>query len=349
MDFFHGPSPSGPRIVVIGGGTGLSTMLRGLKHYSDDLTAVVTMSDDGGGSGRLRSEIGMPPPGDVRNCILALSNTEAMMEKLLLYRFTEGSLAGQNMGNLFLAALCGICGSFEQAVSSMSEILAVKGRVLPVTSSDIALEAIFDNGAVVRGESRIFQSKKQLDCRIRRVRLVPERPAALPDVLESIRAAELIVLGPGSLYTSVIPNLLVDGVCQAILDSDALKVYVCNIMTQDGETEGYTASDHVRAIFDHSCPGLFSLCLVNSEPLPERLRAQYESEGAEPLHIDFAALSAMGIETVLAPLASNDTDFARHDPDRLARTLLRLHASRSVRLADGSRYVLETSSGRGEL
>ena len=335
---------SGPKIVVIGGGTGLSTMLRGLKKYNADLTAVVTMADDGGGSGRLRDEIGIPPPGDVRSCLLALANTESVLEKLLLYRFTDGSLAGQNMGNLFLAALCGICGSFEQAVTSMSEILAVKGRVLPVTASDVYLEATFENDAVVRGESHIFQFKKQQDCRIRSVRLLPEHPAALPAVLEAIRLADLIVLGPGSLYTSIIPNLLVDGVCQAIRDSSALRVYVCNIMTQDGETEGYTASDHVRAIFDHTCPDLFSLCLVNSAPLPLHLKKQYLAEGAEPLFVDFAALHEMGIETVSAPLAADDTDYARHDPDRLARALLQLHAERSIRLAGVDRYIIEKSS-----
>ncbi len=334
-------SSSGPRIVVIGGGTGLSTMLRGLKKYNTWPTAIVTMADDGGGSGRLRSEIGMPPPGDVRSCLVALSNTESTLEKLLLYRFTEGSLAGQNLGNLFLAALCGICGSFEAAVASMSEILAVQGRVLPVTASDVHLEATFENGTVVRGESNIFQFKKQQDCRIQSVRLLPEHPAPLPAVPEAIRNADLIVLGPGSLYTSIIPNLLVDGVCQALRESQALKIYVCNIMTQDGETEGYTASDHVKAIFDHAGSGLFSLCLLNSAPLPEPLQAQYRAEGAEPLRIDFSELNDMGVEAVLAPLVSNDSDFARHDPDLLARTLLQLHSERSIRLAGDMRYIVE--------
>ncbi len=334
-------SSSGPRIVVIGGGTGLSTMLRGLKKYDTWPTAIVTMADDGGGSGRLRSEIGMPPPGDVRSCLVALSNTESTLEKLLLYRFTEGSLAGQNLGNLFLAALCGICGSFEAAVASMSEILAVQGRVLPVTASDVHLEATFENGTVVRGESNIFKFKKQQDCRVQSVRLLPEHPAPLPAVPEAIRNADLIVLGPGSLYTSIIPNLLVDGVCQALRESRALKIYVCNIMTQDGETEGYTASDHVKAIFDHAGPGLFSLCLLNSAPLPENLQAQYRAEGAEPLRIDFSELNAMGVEAVLAPLVSNDSDFARHDPDLLARTLLQLHSERSIRLAGDRRYIVE--------
>ena len=229
----------GPRIVAIGGGTGLSTMLRGLKNYTRNLTAVVTVADDGGGSGMLRRDMGMPPPGDIRHCMESLANVEPIMQRLLTYRFTEGALAGQSFGNLILAALNGVTGSFEEAVSQMSQVLAITGRVIPVTSADVQLEAVFENGTRVVGESKIYDFKKQQDCRIHHVALIPERPRALPSALEAIREADLILLGPGSLYTSVIPNLLVEGVPEAIAQSDALKIYVCNIMTQDGETEGY--------------------------------------------------------------------------------------------------------------
>ena len=202
----------GPKIVALGGGTGLSTMLRGLKEYTKNITAIVTVTDDGGGSGVLRQDLGMPPPGDIRNCLLALANTEPVMGELLGYRFTEGILKGQSFGNLFLAALNEISPSFDVAVRRMSEVLAITGRVLPVTNENVVLEAEFENCAQVVGESKIFQCKKQQDCRIRRVRLQPRHPQALQESLEAIRAADLILLGPGSLYTSIIPNLLVDGI-----------------------------------------------------------------------------------------------------------------------------------------
>ena len=209
------PSPGqGPRIAAIGGGTGLGTMLRGLKEYTANLTAIVTVADDGGGSGVLRQELGMLPPGDIRNCMEALANAEPLMRELMHYRFQEGSLAGQSFGNLFLAALNGISPTFDQAVARMSQVLAVTGQVLPVTTADVQLEAELENGAHVVGESKIFYCKKREDCRIRRVRLLPENPPALPAALEAIREADLIVLGPGSLYTSIIPNLLVEVVAR---------------------------------------------------------------------------------------------------------------------------------------
>ncbi len=235
---YRGPSGKGPKIVAIGGGTGLSTMLRGLKRHTNNLTAIVTVADDGGGSGVLRQELGMLPPGDVRNCLEALANVEPVMGELLHYRFAEGSLKGQSFGNLFLAALNGISGSFDQAVSLMSQVLAITGRVLPVTTANVQLEAEFENGAKVLGESKIFYCKKREDCRIRRVRLLPQRPPALAPALEAISEADMIILGPGSLYTSIIPNLLVEGIARAVADADALKVYVANVMTQEGETEG---------------------------------------------------------------------------------------------------------------
>lgn len=340
---YRGPSGRGPRIAAIGGGTGLSTMLRGLKSYVRDLTAIVTVADDGGGSGVLRQELGMLPPGDIRNCLEALANVEPVMSELLHYRFTEGSLQGQSFGNLFLAALNGISGGhFDQAVRRMSQVLAITGTVLPVTTSDVRLEAEFENGARVLGESKIFYCKKREDCRIRRVRLLPERPPALPEALTAIREADMILLGPGSLYTSVIPNLLVEGVADAIAASSALKVYVANIMTQEGETEGCTCADHIRAIFQHAGEGLFSLCLVNSTPMPDGVIARYEREGAEPLHLDREACAHLGVELVSRPVALVRPDgLVRHDPEKLAAALLDLHAQRSVRIAGSGRYCAE--------
>ena len=326
----------GPRIAAIGGGHGLSNMLRGLKQYTENLSAIVTVADDGGGSGMLRQDLGMPPPGDIRNCMEALANTEPLMRELMQYRFTEGTLAGQSFGNLFLAALNGISPSFDEAVARMSEVLAITGRVLPVTTADVQLEAFFENGASVVGESKIFYCKKREDCRITRVRLLPEHPRALPEALAAIREADLLLLGPGSLYTSIIPNLLVDGIVEAIQASSALKIYVCNVMTQEGETEGYTVSDHIQAIFQHAAPGLFDLCLVNSSPIPREVAARYAAEGAEPLRCDLDQCAALGVEIVRRPVAAVVDGYVRHHDRALARELILLHAERSVRIAGSS-------------
>lgn len=332
------PREHGPRVTVIGGGHGLSTMLRGLKQYTENLTAIVTVADDGGGSGVLRQDLGMPPPGDIRNCMEALANTEPLMTELLHYRFKEGSLAGQSFGNLFLAAMNGISDSFDQAVSRMSEVLAITGRVLPVTTADVQLEAEFENGASVVGESKIFWCKKKEDCRIRRVRLIPEHPRALPEALAALREADMIVLGPGSLYTSIIPNLLVDGIVEAIQASDALKVYVCNVMTQEGETEGYSVGDHIAALFQHGAPGLFDLCLTNSSPIPKGVAARYAEEGAEPLICPPECTHIQGVEILRRPVATVERGgYVRHHPGHLARELILLHAERSVRIA-GDRF-----------
>ena len=332
----------GPKITAIGGGTGLSTMLRGLKKYTKNLTAVVTVADDGGGSGVLRRDIGMPPPGDIRHCMESLANVEPIMERLLTYRFQEGSLAGQSFGNLILAALNGVTGSFEEAVAQMSQVLAITGRILPVTSTDVQLEAVFENGARVVGESKISSFKKEQDCRIAHVALLPERPAALPAALQAIREADLILMGPGSLYTSVIPNLLVEGVVEAICRSEALKIYVCNIMTQEGETEGYTAADHVDALLSHGAPGLVDLCLANSAPVRPGLVEKYREEDAAPILVDRERIRAMGLELEEYPVASEGGDYARHDPDRLAAAVLDVYRRRAVRIFRGEqRYIIE--------
>ena len=318
-----------PRVVAIGGGTGLSTMLRGLKRYTTRITAIVTVADDGGGSGVLREELGMLPPGDVRNCICALANTEPTMEQLMTYRFTEGRLSGQSLGNLMLAALNDLSGSFKEAVQRMSDVLAITGRVLPVTNENVVLIAEFDDGSAVEGESKIYGVKHGTEKRIERVRLVPEQPEPVPEALDAIRQADLIVIGPGSLYTSIMPNLITKDVAKAVAESTAIKVYVLNVMTQDGETEGYTASDHVRALFDHSGERLFHLCLANSMPIPEALVEKYAAEGAEPVRLDHDEMYRLGVEIFHAPVAQVRRDLVRHDPDALARELMWIYRARA--------------------
>ncbi len=316
---------TGHGIVAIGGGTGLSTMLRGLKKHIDDITAIVAVSDDGGGSGVLRADLNMLPPGDIRNCIIALSNTEQLMSRLLSHRFREGVLDGQSFGNLFLAALNQVTGSFYQSVRYMSDVLAITGRVLPVTTEDVHIEAEFENGTIVRGESSINMQKKLLDSPIRHIRMIPEHPKALSDTISAITNAKLLIFGPGSLYTSVIPNLLVDGIVDAVRASHARKVYICNVMTQDGETENYTATDHIKALFDHSYDGLFDTCIANSAEISRELIKKYAAEGAEPMPINEADFKNMGIKLILKPLISENTPLARHDPARLAEVIMAVY------------------------
>ena len=316
-----------PKVVAIGGGTGLPTMPRGLKNPTKNLSAIVTVADDGGGSGMLRQDLGMPPPGDIRHCMEALANAEPVMQQLLTYRFPEGSgkLTGQSFGNLILAALNGISDSFDEAVSKMSQVLAITGRVLPVTNADVVLEATFENGTKVQGESKISDFKKAQDCRIESIRLLPEHPQALPEAIQAIGEADLILLGPGSLYTSVIPNLLVDGISQAVCASKAMKIYICNIMTQDGETEGMTASDHVKALLDHSGPGLVDICLCNSASVRPGLLERYKEEDSAPIVVDKEAIEALGVELVTRPLASETLNYARHSFARLSAAVMELY------------------------
>ena len=315
------PKKREPRIAAIGGGHGLSAMLRGLKRYTKHITAIVTVADDGGGSGMLREDLGMLPPGDIRNCIMALANTEPTMERLLNYRFTEGSLSGQSFGNLFLAAMNGISGSFDEAVQRMGEVLAITGSVLPVTNQNVYLEAEFDNGSRTLGESKIFYAKKINDCRIRQVRLVPEHPQALQDSIDAIRQADIIVIGPGSLYTSIIPNFLVDGISEAIRSSGAVREYILNIMTQDGETDGYTGEDHVRALLEHAGGGVIDVCIANNAPVPEKWLTPYRQEGVGPIEVDRAGIEALGVAVREFPLCRPGR-YIRHDADALSRAIL---------------------------
>jgi len=317
-----------PKIVAIGGGTGLSTMLRGLKAYTSNITAVVTMADDGGGSGVLREDLRMLPPGDIRNCILALADTEPIMEKLLQYRFEDGMLKGQCFGNLFLAAMNGISGNFEEAVQKMSDVLAVTGRVLPVSLYSLKLCAELENGLIIHGESKITRFLCQNSGRIKRVFLLPREAEPLQEVLDAIMDADIIVLGPGSLYTSIIPNLLVNGVTSAIRKSPALKAYVCNIMTQPGETDKYTAYDHLKAIERHSYKGIIDKCIINDSKIPEKLKDKYRSENSEIVQNDIDKILKEGIKVITGDYLKITNGLVRHDSEKLARTIIELTGSK---------------------
>jgi len=330
----------GLRVVAIGGGTGLSTVLKGLKRYSPhhgsifnsdlkkeeaviaELAAVVTVSDDGGSSGRLRKELNMLPPGDVRNCIVALSEDEALLSRLFQHRFLKGSgLEGHSFGNLFLAALTSITTDFSEAVRLSSEILLTRGHIYPSTTSHIELEALFEDGTRVRGETQISASKG----RISELFLVPADPEPLPQTLEAIARADLITIGPGSLFTSLIPNLLVRGISQAIVNSAAVKVYVCNLMTQANESLGLTAADHIRALNSHAEAQLFDFALISQTPVPPEMKAKYALEGATQIVNDLDAIEAQGVCPVLGNYL-DDSPVARHNTDRVARDLIELVA-----------------------
>jgi uncharacterized cofD-like protein len=319
------------RVVAIGGGTGLSTLLKGLKKYVGgqfaadspriaELCAVVTVSDDGGSSGRLRKDLNMLPPGDVRNCIVALSEDEALLSKLFQHRFEKGGeLGGHNFGNLFLAALTSLTGDFGEAVRLSSEILATRGHIFPSTTANIELEALMQDGTRVRGETRITASKG----RIEELVLVPSDPAPLPQTLEAIARADVITIGPGSLFTSLIPNLLVQGISAAIRESPAIKVYICNLMTQANESLGRTAADHIRALNDHAGGQIFDFALINRAELSGNLKAKYALEGASQIVADLDSIEALGVCPVLGDYLFED-GVARHDTDRLAKDLLDL-------------------------
>ncbi len=310
----------GRRVVAIGGGTGLSTLLLGLKEYTENITAIVTVTDDGGGSGILRREFGILPPGDIRNCVLALADSSSRLRELLNYRFDSGSLQGQSFGNLFLLALNNVCGSFAEGVADMCRILAITGRVLPVCDRDIVLQATFADGSIVRGETAITAAKKERDLDIRSVSLEPGDVTALPQALEAIADAELILLGPGSLYTSVIPNLLVGGIADAIRGANAMKLLVLNVMTQEGETEGYSAADHAKAILSHG--GTIDACLYNTKEITPKLAARYLPENSRPLMPVPEEFRQMGIRLFGGDMLSRNGQLARHDPLRLAYNVM---------------------------
>lgn len=315
----------GPKIVVIGGGTGLSTLLRGLKDYSANITAIVTVADDGGSSGRLRREIGVLPPGDIRNCLAALADEEKLVTELFQYRFRAGDgLTGHSFGNLFLTAMSDITGDLEQAIATSSQVLAVRGRVLPATLSDVRLWAKLADGRVIEGESNITEAGG----RIIQIGCSPANPPAVPKALKAIQEADYIIIGPGSLYTSLIPNLLVPEIVQAIAQRQVPRIYVCNIMSQAGETDNYTVADHIRALDTVCNQRIFSAVLVQKKSPSSRSLKRYAQENAYPVAIDRDALLRLGCRVVLADIMDEDkqTGLVRHDSQRLARILLRWYS-----------------------
>lgn len=315
------------KIVAIGGGTGMPALLRGLKKYNHDITAVVTMFDDGGGSGVLRQELGMLPPGDIRNCILALSDAEPLMEAVLKYRFPYGSLKNQNFGNLMLAAMNGVTGSFLEAVQSLSDILAIQGRVLPVTTNDARLCAEFSDGAVVTGESQIPEYSKEHHARICRVFLDQSDIQANPEAIAAISEADAIVISPGSLYTSILPVLLLSEIQEALIAAKkAKKIYVCNVMTQNGETDGYDVADHLQAIATHIGRQIIDVCLVNHDPVAEEILSNYRREHAGVVHMDEARVRQLGVRVLTGSFATvvEERQVLRHDSAKIAEAIDRL-------------------------
>lgn len=305
------------KIVVIGGGTGLSVMLRGLKEKPFDITAIVTVADDGGSSGRLREDLNVPPPGDIRNVILALSDTEPLMEELFQHRFRQGiGLEGHTVGNLFLAAMTEITGNFTTAIGEMRRVLAVKGNVLPVTNESITLKATMEDGSTIIGESKIPCSGKV----IKEIEILPSTAKATPEVLKAIEVADMIVLGPGSLYTSLLPNLLFPEIAEQIKKSKAKKVYISNIMTQQGETDNFTVFDHVKVLYEHLGEDLFDIVLVNNKKIPEEILENYNKKGSSVVRLDESKLNKYGFNII-------DSDFVlydgliRHNAKRIADIL----------------------------
>lgn len=335
------PSARPVRIVALGGGTGLSAVLRGLKEHIaergkpspsrpiSDLTAVVTVTDDGGSSGRLRREYRVLPPGDIRNCMVALSKDEHLLGKLFQYRFPSGpGLAGHSFGNLFLTALTNITGDFPRAVQVSAQVLAIRGRIFPSTAQNVTLEAELEDGTIVAGETNISRSRK----RIAIVRLLPRRVRPLPDVMRAIREADLILIGPGSLYTSIIPNLLIAEIVDGIARSRATRVYIANLMTQPGETQGYSVADHVRAIYRHTRRPLFDYVVINQTRVTPRLLRRYGAQGAQPVEPSLEELERLGVRYVTGDLLQQE-GVVRHDEARLTSLLLekfvKRHAGRS--------------------
>ncbi|MBG0741983.1 MAG: YvcK family protein [Cylindrospermopsis raciborskii KL1] len=318
----------GPKIVVVGGGTGLSTLLRGLKTYSANITAIVTVADDGGSSGRLRQEFGVLPPGDIRNCLAALADEEKLLTELFQYRFRAGDgLIGHSFGNLFLTAMSDITGDLERAVAASSKVLAVRGQVLPATLSDVRLWAEMADGRRIEGESSIPKAGGK----IVKIGCLPANPPAIPAAIKAIRSADYIIIGPGSLYTSLIPNLLVPEITQAIACANVPRIYICNIMTQPGETEGYSVSEHIRAI-DHACGDrkLFDAVLVHKRSPSAQALIRYAQQNSHPVFLDTEAVSQLGRRIVPANvLYEDETGFVRHDPQKLARVLLKWYGAAS--------------------
>ena len=334
----HRQRQRGPKIVTIGGGTGLSTMLRGLKHYTANITAIVTVADDGGSSGRLRRELGVLPPGDFRNCIVALADAEPLMGKLFQYRFGQGSgLDGHSFGNLFIVAMSGITGNFETAIREAGRVLAVRGQILPSTLENVTLCAQLSDEAYVEGESKISEASLP----IKRVYLQPERPAAYPDAVKAILEADLVVVGPGSLYTSILPNLLVGGIAKALASTDAFRVYACNVATQPGETDGFRMGDHVKVLTEHLRPGSLDVVLANSN-LSGEINPEWK---VQSVVADRGELPPGGPELALADVVDPRNPL-RHSPQKLAAAIMRLFDARRTATVATSRAAVEPVGSR---
>jgi len=315
----------GPKIVAVGGGTGLSSLLRGIKQYSANITAIVTVADDGGSSGRLRREIGVLPPGDIRNCIAALADEEKLLTELFQYRFKAGDgLTGHSFGNLFLTAMTEVTGDLEQAIAASAKVLAVRGKVLPATLTDVRLWARLEDGRMITGESKIAEAQGK----VRQIGCSPENPPALPAALRAIEEADYILLGPGSLYTSVLPNLLVPEIREAIMAVDVPRVYICNIMTEPGETDGYTVADHLRAFNQVSEGRIFDAVLVQRTPPSPLALKQYALENCHPVFVDREEVAKLGYRLIVANVMDEDPDtgYVRHSPAKLGRVLMRWYS-----------------------
>lgn len=313
-------SRSSRKVVAIGGGTGLSTLLRGLKEENVDITAIVTVADDGGSSGILRKEMNMPPPGDIRNVLVALAEREPLLQSLFQHRFRNGNgLAGHSIGNLLIAGMQEITGDFVTAIKALSKVLAVRGKVLPAANQSIKLKAIMEDGSIVVGESNIPKANK----RISKVWLDPEHIEALPEALEAIEEADIILIGPGSLYTSIIPNLLVKGIKDALQKSKAKKIYISNVMTQPGETDGFTVKDHLSVIRDHIPLHIINTAIVNIGNIPDDILDRYRKEGAIPVSYEEGSLDSFQIEVIKDQLFLMD-DYVRHDAQKLSNIIIRL-------------------------
>lgn len=309
----------GPRIVAVGGGTGLSVLLSGLKNYSSNISAVVTVADNGGSSGRLRQQFDVLPPGDIRNCLVALADAPALMRDLFQFRFDENSeFSGHSFGNLFLTVMTRLTGDFEKAIKETSKVLALRGQVIPSTLGDVTLVAHYSDGSMVIGEEQIPRARKAIS----RASLTPEGLQATPDALKAIGEAQIIVLGPGSLYTSIIPNLLIKDITKAIAESEAIKVYVCNVMTQPGETDGYTVSGHIKALVNHSHARILDYCVVNNGVVPDEVLKRYSVDNSVLVANDRKKVEGMGYRVVEEDFSMIQDGVIRHDSERLAKIIL---------------------------
>ena len=312
------------KIVAFGGGTGLSILLRGLKNYTKDISAVVTVADDGGGSGVLREDLGMLPPGDMRNCIIALSDIEPIMIKLMQHRFSDGYLKGQSFGNLFIAAMYEIFGSYEHALKEIGSIFRLSGKVLPMTLQDAQLKAYLENGDCILGEKYIPEYVSKSNTKIDRISLVPDLCRPLEETIEDIKEADVIVIGPGSLYTSIMPNILVEGITSLIAESKADVFYVCNLMTQPGETDNYNVLDHVNAIIKHSGKHMIDYIIANDEKISEELIVNYKYKGAKQVFIDrdqIKQLEGMNIKVICSNFVDIRKNYIRHNSDKIGQLL----------------------------